>query len=238
MKILELDLGNSFLKWRLRDGAWVGAVQRILITDLSLDWPLEWSGIQRVYLAAVAQQSLQSALIQRFQQMGVQVELAQTQAVCAGLKNAYAEPERLGVDRWLVMLAAWKAQPSACAILDAGSAITLDYIAADGQHLGGYILPGVSILRQSLLNNTARVMAGAETRAAVLSPGQTTDACVDNGRLHLLKGFVQSVQEEAAGFQIKRWILTGGDGELFKPWLPDAEYQADLVLDGLQWMFE
>ncbi len=44
-----------------------------------------------------------------------------------------------------------------CVVAGAGTALTLDVLAADGQHLGGLIAPGPQLMQQSLLEATARV---------------------------------------------------------------------------------
>ena len=59
-----------------------------------------------------------------------------------GVRCAYADPARLGVDRWVAVLAAYHAAHGAACVLDAGTAVTFDAVAADGRHLGGLIFPG------------------------------------------------------------------------------------------------
>jgi len=61
-----------------------------------------------------------------------------------GVINAYQSAQGLGVDRWLCLLAADNLVARDAMIVDAGSAITVDLLRSDGQHLGGAILPGFS----------------------------------------------------------------------------------------------
>ena len=74
---------------------------------------------------------------------------------CAGLTNGYAEPHRLGVDRWAAMLGAREIQSGALCVIDCGTATTVDVIRADGLHLGGAILPGMYTMRRALGKFTA-----------------------------------------------------------------------------------
>ena len=67
------------------------------------------------------------------------------------VKNGYREPSSLGVDRWMVVLAAYHRCSGTALVIDLGTAITLDYIRSDGQHLGGYIVPGTHLSQRALL---------------------------------------------------------------------------------------
>src|SRR3546814_17254315 len=76
---------------------------------------------------------------------------ARSSAGWHGLRNAYREPERLGVDRWLAMIAAWHTHRGAACIANAGTALTVDVIDAQGQHLGGIIAAGRAEQQSAIL---------------------------------------------------------------------------------------
>ena len=80
-----------------------------------------------------------------------------------GLVNAYTETDRMGADRWHAMYAAWQADAGGFAVVDAGSAITIDYVADSGKHLGGYILPGKQMMLRSLRQDAAQSEADSCT---------------------------------------------------------------------------
>ena len=63
----------------------------------------------------------------------------------SGVRNGYEEFERLGLDRWLAMLGGFHLASGACLVLDFGTAVTADFIAADGEHLGWFHLPGDAV---------------------------------------------------------------------------------------------
>ncbi|MDP1069535.1 type III pantothenate kinase, partial [Klebsiella pneumoniae] len=77
---------------------------------------------------------------------------------------------RMGVDRWLAMLAAWQRVGQSCWVVDCGSAITLDLLDAEGRHQGGYILPGLRLMQQSLLGNTAEVRVDRDVEHYSVAP--------------------------------------------------------------------
>ncbi len=149
--MILLDCGNSQLKaqdWR-NDRVVAScaiAYQRPWVERLS-----SWLGAQAAehcYLASVLagerRAALDACLAARF---GDAVTRFRSEAEALGVRSAYAEPATLGVDRWLALLGAAGLGVGDCFIVDAGSAITLDLLRADGTHLGGAILPGVNTSR-------------------------------------------------------------------------------------------
>lgn len=76
-----------------------------------------------------------------------------------GLKNAYQDPATFGVDRWAAMIGARAEHKGALCVIDSGTAATVDLITADGQHLGGAILPGIYTMRRSLGKYTSALFA-------------------------------------------------------------------------------
>src|SRR3990167_5575183 len=111
--ILELDCGNSWIKWRVVSAnnagvAFLGAVagcEQLLRELLSLS-ALD---LRRCRIVSVRNnvetQELISQLVQAFK---VEVAVAQPVSGLLGVSNGYYEPERLGVDRWLAILAAYR----------------------------------------------------------------------------------------------------------------------------------
>src|SRR5699024_8726538 len=90
-----------------------------------------------------------------------------------GVRNAYAQPETLGVDRFLSMVAAYADGHAPCVLVSCGTALVLDALAAGGRHLGGLIAPGATLMQQSVLGATAQVRPQ--------SPGQLTDVATSTG---------------------------------------------------------
>lgn len=236
--ILELDLGNTRGKWRIVAGAetvdrGVGEVAAWRSGDLPA-----WRGISRVRIASVLGEAAESELAAALGVLGVPVEFARSTQSCGGVTSAYAEPQRLGVDRWLAMLSAYREFRRAVLVVDAGSALTIDLIDASGRHQGGYIIPGARLMAEVLLRSTGRVRFESAHALRSTSPGEITDECVHNGIALALVGAVRLalVQARAAVGEVIL-VLAGGDAEDLSVLLVGEEIylRPDLVLDGLRW---
>ena len=70
----------------------------------------------------------------------------------------------MGIDRWLGLAAVWRPGQRIC-VISAGTALTLDFVEPAGEHLGGFIAPGIDLGRQALGDYTAQC---ARTQSACL----------------------------------------------------------------------
>jgi len=235
---LQLDVGNSSAKWRLLRGEAVvargryasgdrGARQALLESTQTLD--CIW--ISSV-ASAEAEDELSRLLVARW---GVQPWFARTPARSGELVNSYADPSRMGVDRWLAMLGAWRRQPGRLCVVDAGSALTIDLVAPDGGHEGGYIIPGPALMERALLLDTDRVRF-AEDVDYRLSPGTSTAEAVRHGIAVAQAGALALVLRRSA-VKASELVFCGGGGELLMA-LADSggKYVPDLVFEGLRCM--
>ena len=161
-----------------------------------------------------------------------QVQFAKSQVSQKGLSNSYEDVHKMGVDRWLAMLAAWnKAPDHAHIVIDAGTAITLDLIDEFGRHVGGYICPGFNLMKGSLLSGTKRVLAEDDWQLG-RAPGSSTQGCVDHGVQDMVACWLEHHRALQPNAQV--WV-TGGDGQRLVSLLAETvQFEADLVLDGLQ----
>ena len=152
---LELDIGNSRVKWRLISNR----VESEGVTTLvDRQWP-EVS-LDAIWISSVAASDLNERLSVELQQRyGCTPEFARVSKECAGVRCGYDDVSRLGVDRWLALLAAFQREQegSPAIVVDAGSAVTIDLVDADGQHVGGFITPGYRMLQSALLGRTANI---------------------------------------------------------------------------------
>lgn len=232
MKRLLIDKGNTFIKWKLLDHdmwqqveAHKGDLKQFSAWVAKLSDPAE----VRVDVSAVrGVDSLAEALTDlNF----TQVYFHNTPAEFAGLKNSYENPERMGIDRWLAMLAGHDDCSAGFIVVDAGTAFTIDVVKA-GVHQGGYILPGVNMAQQALYGNTDKVKPYREEQAENLDGklGKNTVQCVEFGILNQLLAIVRQVQQDFPQLPI---LLTGGDAALFAPHLKQVVVNADMVFKGL-----
>jgi type III pantothenate kinase len=241
--ILELDCGNSFIKWRVL-GADVRKVigEGIVDSDLALLEGLK--GLEGLSLAHCRLVSVRTAeetevLISLLEgAFGVSVMCAAPAREMAGVRNGYEDFERLGLDRWLAMLGGFHLASGPCLVLDFGTAVTADFIDGDGGHLGGFICPGMPLMRNQLRTHTRRIRYGdlaAERALESLVPGRTTVEAVERGCSLMLRGFVLTQLELANRYWGKNYsvFLTGGDAGLVSEIVPEARVVPDLVFVGL-----
>lgn len=231
---LLVDAGNTRLKWQLRKGNRVVAEGTGGVTDKN---PLAGfpAGVipDSVAVSSVASDEALAVLLQRLsQRFGRPPRCYWAEAERAGLANAYADPEKMGADRWHAMYGAWLTFRAGFVVVDAGSAVTIDYVDAGGQHLGGFILPGQGMMVRNLQQDVARVTFEP---ADVLrdAPGRNTSECVNHGLSWLLSGIIARVHEDARRHHLKDIIVTGGDAPRWLAAGLQATHCVDLVFDGL-----
>jgi type III pantothenate kinase len=165
---------------------------------------------------------------------GVDMRWNVSQASQAGVTNGYDEPSRLGADRWAALIGARARVGSACVVVNAGTAITVDSLSRDGQFLGGIILPGLETMLHALEVRTAglRRLPGSHRDF----PTTTADA-MTTGVVDAAVGAVQRVQGRLA-LLVRgevRTLLSGGAAESLRPHLADGcECVDQLVLEGLR----
>lgn len=240
-RVLQIDAGNSRAKWRVMTAGQPAARGSSDLADAeALDrLAREVEAVDEVWLASVLGPEEEKVLLAALRASPAPpVVRAESQAFCAGVRNSYAEPGRMGVDRWLALLAARARHPAHLCVVDAGTALTIDWLAADGQHEGGHIIPGPALMESALFAGTGRVRA-SDAAQWKLEPGADTASAVGSGinlalvgalREALLRHGDSSAPNDAPGV-----VVTGGYGrELIDLLDLTAEYVADLVFDGLE----
>jgi type III pantothenate kinase len=239
MKLL-LDLGNTRLKWAMASAngwsargavAWDEDVANVLTQSWrALARPDRALGSSVVDAAREAQ--IQSVIATIFAR---DVTWVRTPAQACGVRNAYPEPHRLGVDRFLAMVAAHAEGHTPCVLAGIGTALTLDALAADGQHLGGLIAPGPLLMQQSLLGATVRVQT--DHSAAIRDIADNTPDAVASGCWQAVAALIERFARHIANRhpeKAPRLLLDGGDAATLLPLLGvPAELAADSVLRGL-----
>ena len=241
--ILELDCGNSFIKWRViaaQGGERVcsGVVDSDagLFAELAVRPGLN---VRYCRLVSVRSDEETARLVEELRAaFAVEVCCAQSAKEFAGVRNGYDDYQRLGLDRWLAVLGAYHLGRRACLVVDLGTAVTADLVAADGSHIGGFICPGLPLMRDQLSTHTRRIRYDRQLALAALQelePGRSTAEAVERGCVLMLRGFVAAQLAQAQlrfpeGFEV---FLTGGDADLVRDVVPGAQVVADLVFVGL-----
>ncbi len=248
MKAL-FDIGNSRIKWALFDPdgdrnelhnvGGVGHRQPAFDEIASTNWS-DWPQPEQVIVSSVAAdehwRQLQDWCIQHWRQTPVRVI---STAEGYGIRNAYARPEELGSDRWAAMISAHHLLQRETCVIDCGTAITVDFLDAAGQHLGGYIIPGLRLMQRSLAQRTdaIQLLSGAtgELKQST-EPGKSTVECIEHGLLMATTGLVEGgcKQMEMQMGKPFHCLLTGGNAEQLASCLgEEIQVEPHLVLLGL-----
>ncbi len=236
MKNLWLDIGNTRLKY------WITENHQVIEhgAELHLQSPAELLlgliqhfkslDLQQAGVSSVQDKKNNERIQKILKFLNVPVTFAKVHAEYAGLRCAYEDTSKFGIDRWLQMLAVVNNPEQKYCVISCGTALTIDL--TDGlQHLGGYILPNLYLQRDSLIQNTK----GIKIPDAIfdeLSPGRNTIDAVHHG---ILLSLVSTI-EKVLGKYPSQLILTGGDAPLFAKYLTAYQpvIEHDLLLKGLQ----
>ncbi|WP_355605620.1 type III pantothenate kinase [Xanthomonas cannabis] len=226
------DLGNSRFKYAPLQGHRAGDVQAWAHGAEAMDAAaLSALPSGRVaYVASVAAPALAQRMLGCLQERFAQVCVVRTSAECAGVRIAYADPGRFGVDRFLALLGARGEAP--VLVAGVGTALTIDVLGADGQHHGGRIAASPTTMRQALHARAVQLPAsgGEYVELANDTDDALTSGC-DGAAVALIERSLQHAQR-SLGTSV-RLLLHGGGAPPLLPLLPDASFRAALVLDGL-----
>ncbi|NVK58015.1 MAG: type III pantothenate kinase [Alteromonadaceae bacterium] len=230
-RTLLVDIGNTCIKYR----ALTAASDNIQVVDdlARLIDHIEQTPIDSLYIANVGKPAVEETLSLLCKQQNIEFHSIKTEKDAFGIKNSYSNPHKMGVDRWLAMLGAANLTSKPYAVIDAGTAITVDFV-ANGQHLGGWIAPGFHTMKKALLENTTRVFED-QNIPAQLNMGDDTEKCVAMGCLASLQGIYWSAKR-ILNNQFKENVIffTGGDKKLLTSVCEgDSLTAANLVIDGL-----
>lgn len=239
--MLTIDIGNSSVKWAIwQDGqpilAESDAYQKNSIQQV---FDSLFSGAPKqemVWVACVAGNDVIEALAEWMsRQWSIVPVFLTSQNEFGGVVNAYPDPAELGVDRWAALLGARSLYKSPVCIVDIGTAVTVDLMDAEGVHRGGRIMPGLDMMRESLLFNTAGITAidGEYAGFAI----NTADA-VSSGTLNMLSASLIEVYHSARDRlgESMKMIITGGMAETVIPHLQKMETYHEPHISHLQKM--
>ncbi len=233
---LLIDIGNTRMKWAVSKNRHIIAGQPLANHRLDRQQLITlWKSIirpQHIAIACVSARSLLALVQSVANELWPDVDIlrVQAQAHAFGVTNAYPQPEKLGVDRWLTLVAARQGYALPACIVDCGTAITVDLLAGQGNHQGGFISPGLRLMRQTLAEGT-NALPFSESRHT-LQPATTTEAAIYSGTLSAAIGLIEHVLKKQP--ETIQLILTGGDAELIaEQLLIPVVIDMDLVLRGL-----
>lgn len=230
------DLGNSRLKCaQLHDDGSLGEVValahdgKVFVETLRELLP---DRADSACLASVASPALTAAAVDVLSARFRRISLARSSAQLAGVRIAYAEPARLGVDRFLALLAAHARGNQPWLIAGVGTALTIDLLDAEGLHRGGRIGPSPRLMREALHHAAAQLPAqGGSYREFAIDTADALASGCEGAALGLIERSLR--QTEQALSQAPTLLLHGGGADALAPHLPEALWAPSLVLEGL-----
>ena len=216
---LTLDIGNTAVKW--------AAFEEHTLLEQGYDLPTDKLTVAEGVLAC-ASGTLPDTVYD------IPLLTAETPLP---IRLDYKTPQTLGPDRIAAACGAWSLHKGeACLVIDAGTCITVDFLAADGVYHGGAIMPGLDMSLNAMHDRTARlplVSLDGVDRAPAL--GRSTEECILAGTLGAtmlaLAGYVALYREKCGKLNV---LLTGGDAQrLTKAGATNWEHQPLLTMTGL-----
>ncbi len=234
MKLL-LDAGNTRLKWAFSDGVGRHRPARALdYGDLgTLRDALAGQPVEHIVGCNVAGEPAASALAAVLQR---DIDWLVPAAEQVGVRNAYAEPSRLGADRWAALIGAHHRHRADLVLVSCGTAITVDCLDRDGRFHGGTIAPGLELMLESLRHGTANL--GRRPGRYATYPDNTGDA-IYSGCINALAGQADATAGRFAADLGRpvRILVSGGDAATVLPRLAhDAVIVDNLALIGLAYL--
>ena len=245
MTALLLDVGNSRLKWGVLEEGVIRRTGHISqqkireqgLTVLTSRLPRRVDTVLASNVAGTSFATRLSGVLGMH--CNADVHFARADREACGVTNAYRQPRRLGVDRWVALIGAWAEAGAACLVVDAGTAVTLDALDDDGRHLGGQILPGVALMAQSLAARTSDIPAmqrrAASQERSVDMFAKSTAAAVGHGAMNAVVGAIERAAQvlQEGGMDVSIF-LTGGDASrILKSLGEEPLHRPHLVLQGL-----
>jgi type III pantothenate kinase len=238
MKLL-IDIGNSRIKWQLRANGWASELRGTAYSsDVGSESLLsQWRSMEKptsIWISNVAGETVRTS-IQAWCQAAWALEPHFVVAAPAalGVRNGYEEPARLGVDRWLALIAAWNEFRTSACVVDCGTALTIDAINEQGEHLGGVIAAGPALLRGALVRDTVGIRPKIDGRFEFLA--RNTEDALTTGSVLAVVGCIDAfVANLKKRMPVECLIMTGGEADTIVHLLADRWHVIpQLVLDGL-----
>ncbi|UJF25139.1 type III pantothenate kinase [Suttonella sp. R2A3] len=236
MKLL-IDIGNSRIKWLYGHDV-PGIVEAV---SYKTNWQERlfrafhlMPAPSLIGLSSVNNQAIETQVIDLVDQLWQKpVKIFHSQKhTNASLTVGYEDPSQLGTDRYLAMLGARSLCQDPLCVVGCGTAITLDVVDGQGRHLGGFILPGIRLMENALLNNTQKLSPMRWTPQLM---GTDTATCIGAGIHHAVPAGIDAIMDEMEGrhgVYFHRYAF-GGDAQILFGSRPTYRIEPDLMFRGM-----
>ena len=236
--IALIDIGNTRTKFCLVNEGKREKIQITLNSEFDAAFLTKhFNRVEKIVVASVSKQQYTLTVKDWCKQRNINYLNVVSEKSKLGVSNAYEQPERLGIDRWLALIGAAEQFPQKnILIIDAGTATTIDFLTADGKHQGGWILAGIDTLIESVLANTSQVKAN-QNEAPSIDFGLDTSTNVHNAAWAATIGSINVAiaKVEQQGCHLDEMLLTGGNAQLISSLIAkQTRIIEELVFNGLQ----
>ena len=237
---LAIDIGNTLAKLAVIDDGQVVDFQKTEKIDsafvekiLEENPEIEAAIIVSTGEYETAWEQMLEKRMKRFIRFGAETPIP--------IENGYATPQTLGLDRLAAAVAANALYPNSnVLIVDFGTAITVDFVSAEGRFLGGNISPGAATRFRALHHFTKRLPLCELDEDSVRLLGNSTQTAIEsgvvNGIVYEIEGYIRDLQQRYNNLRI---IFTGGEGDFFAKRLKNTIFATyDVVAYGLNRILE
>lgn len=234
-----IDVGNTRMKWGRCDRHRVVEVAA-LPPEEPAAWQRQmdcWGSMDGVWAVSGSHPARVAELAAWLHERGRQIVVLDDYRKL-GLEVRVDHPDKVGLDRLLNALAVKQRRggKGPAIIVDAGSAVTVDYLDETGAFRGGAIFPGLRLMAQSLHDYTAKLPI-VNVAAARDPPGTNTIAAIEAGVFHAVLGGIYSLIQayDQASSSTPSIYCSGGDAALLAPRLSrQAILWPEMTLEGIR----
>ncbi len=245
--LLTVDIGNSNIKFGLFDG---DSFKKNSIDTYPL---LSSSSYQELVKNFIANDKIDGSIISsvvssKYTELFINVlkslskgsPILVSHTMNTGLKVSVKEPQKLGTDRIVIAAAAYHYIKNPVAIIDFGTATTINVVDSNRRFLGGAIMPGINMMRHCLSEKTSELPI-VELSNYSKPLGDDTKSSIISGILLGTAGAVNRIVDEIEkeiGCTLKV-VITGGSANIVKNFLQRMDMiEPDLSIKGLKILYE
>jgi len=235
---LLVDVGNTRTKYIFQDNDKESLVSTIENSHLNESWMTNsFKGVSRCVLSNVRHNAITNMFDNWSKENSIELRVVNSERNQHGVTTNYDNPESLGVDRWLALIGAKSIFPNEnILIVDSGTATTVDVLTAQGEHLGGWILPGIELMTKSIVGAASKVQATPKIINSLNFASNTSDA-VNNASYVATIGLIEQAKAlcEKSRIKLDRIVLSGGSAESILDLIAlDAIHVPNIVFEGLK----
>ncbi|MDD2934259.1 MAG: type III pantothenate kinase [Methylotenera sp.] len=247
--LLTIDAGNTRTKWAI-----FNALGEITQHDVCLNSGIDSAdlspalfGYDHIAISNVAGEQHATHLAEKLSPYHLPIHWVKAVPQACHVINLYIKPETLGADRWAALVAAWNIKHATCIVVNAGTAVTIDALNSCeinneqyGEFIGGLILPGLTLMQQSLGLATAQLpkidasQSPATPKLEDIFAKNTADV-IYNGALHAIVGAIRQMLDALTQHsqQAPCIIISGGNAMVINEMLIRQVTNQTIIVDNL-----